>query len=230
MSGLKRIEKKEATIITPAAIKFIRAYHKNFLMNYVDTLEQVNGRSFPAVKKHFVDVAKGVNSPGEGLDYEITRLRGKRFKKISVTSGMFYSPKDNNWKNKKRRALCINTSDVVVKFKGDLYSLGEYMIYFPTSDLESRVMANPHFIPVRNPYTRNRHPHHLAYANSSCDSPTCYQSSTCFGSFAGILTSALSSGRLTDFLISIWTFLNIYNPGSPLTRLSNLSHAVRLKK
>jgi len=206
------------TEFTQSFVAFLSEYYRSFLVQYDAQMESKMKERWVDVRKHYVAVSNGVIEPGKGLDYELTRMRSPRFTKLYVTQGEIFC----SGKKQVKRILCVATDDIHVN--GGEISLGEYRIYVPVEPLMERTFSGVHFIPVRDPFTNHRHPHHTAYYDKRPDTPLLMAQNTCLGSFSGPISAALEFGRLSDYLVLLYTFLTVYNSGSPLTRLENISH------
>lgn len=214
MSGLKKI--CATTEISSAVQPFISDFYRAFINMYGAQLEQKYRDEWKTMKAHYEAVANGVMEKGVGMDYELTRLRNPRFTKIQVVGS---EVKIGN-KIVKDKILVAQTNAITVSKKWDL---GQYRMYFPYTSLVNRSSTGFHFIPLRDPRTYNRHPHHRSH--DRVENPLVANTSNCYGSFGGHVSHALYQGRLVDLLIHHYLFLSVYNPGSPLVRLSNVEHA-----
>lgn len=146
-----------------------------------------------------------------GAEFLATRLRGLRYTKFGIV--------DHNG----RIYLAGRTHDVTVKYDGQMWSLGEYSVFIPVETLETGGMGGIHMVPVREHDCNYRHPHH--YGNKGpTDNPLDCAPSTCWGTFATIISELTSYADIPELFGTIWIYLNIYNPGSPLRGMGRIGH------
>lgn len=116
--------------------------------------------------------------------------------------------------------LLLQTPDVIVEHanhetrRTDIYNLGPYVILIPMvmTPRDPRV----HWIPVRDPKTPTRHPHHHTYNQG--------EPATCLGTFANPMHTMWQHGRLVEYATLCTNFVHIYNQDSPLVGMGSITH------
>ena len=210
--------------ITP---EFITGWKKNSLrkLNVIksefDGLPEYCRSSFMrnngATFAHLTKVAKG------DIDLETTKLRSMPYDKFG-----FLEHNENEY-------LCGLTRPVLIdeyrpgyglKDKPVLihkWDLGRYLIFMNVTELSNpsySAYAFWHFVPERNKLATERHMHHKAYPGEY-KSPTDYlafKSATCWGGFGSIIISLMAGMDVVELFRIISTYLNRYDPHSPLIR------------
>jgi len=113
--------------------------------------------------------------------------------------------------------LIAETTPVVIEHKGtdttETYDLGPYILMVPAFQA---YVEDIHWVPIWNPETRDRHPHHYVSGGTA---------NTCLGTFAPYVISCLQEVRPVELLHLSAKFVHIYNQGSPLVPLYDISHA-----
>lgn len=165
------------------------------------------------------------SGPGQGMDLEMTRMRGIDFDTIDVAShdGMM-------WFECRTKDLIIQTVTGIgrsgtykhSKIKiGEGRDCGDYTVYFPVQDLGTSRIDRIHFVPNDDPLTLNRHYHQRAsdgrtYNVPGRHHPVEMEAHSCWGGFAGPMGSCMSACDLTDLIRMCRMFVGRRNPRSIL--------------
>ncbi len=83
-----------------------------------------------------------------------------------------------------------------------------------------------HWIPVRDPLTWDRHPHHRI--RQQLIDPSQMEVSTCLGGFADSVPMALAIGDVNTVLKFMVNYVQSWNPDSVLRHMNQIPHARRL--
>lgn len=139
---------------------------------------------------------------------------------IATAYGMHYGRRSRNSYNREGEVL-------------RKYDIGPYQVVLAASAFIDRSLSNCHLVPIRDPHSRWRHYHHVAYAasyNDDCANvhPLDMRPSWCTASFSGIFNSLFGVMDFAAMFKIMHRFLSIYNVGSPLA--SNLPHARRIEE
>ncbi len=162
-------------------------------------------------------VLSGTAGERGSLDHEMTRLRRLPIQRYYVehtrAEGQYPA----------RVFLAAKTQDILLsanyKKKHD-WNLGEYVIGLP--------LSNPtafDLVPLRDPLTINRHPHHLASLTPGVKHPFNMKKRNCLAGFATIITNMARDGEIAELFMVLHRFLSNWNPGSPLKRPQYIAHA-----
>lgn len=163
-----------------------------------------------------VRLLKLVNDPSV-FDAEITKIRSLDYSFFDVAE---YDSKI---------FLYGKTKTVIIhENNGRSWDMGEYGIYVPLDKMlgsgggHGIERGEWHFVPFRDPKTRDRTPHHTGGSRDS--HPLSVQSSTCWGSFGHTIPSILADGDISELYRALSLYITRYDPGSPLTHFRNCSH------
>ncbi len=145
------------------------------------------------------------------------------------------------------------TKDLIVTVSGHRrnrwsgkYDIGPYSIYVPYSDVLSGNIDSFHFIPEKNnkldgyeqweldergtiPHYRHLHHYGLCWCRESkLNNPLTYESRTCWGNFGSMVSAIMNDGDLPELYRTLYLYVSIQNPNSPLVQLENLNHYERI--
>jgi len=124
--------------------------------------------------------------------------------------------------------LMAQTEDIILEGKSryweteQRWDLGPYIIMLPLGGQTGEM----HWIPMREPTTHNRHPHHRI--KPSIVNRDQLEVSTCLGGFADSVAMALQIGDINTVLKFMTDYVKSWNPDSVLRHMEELPHARRL--
>jgi hypothetical protein len=138
-----------------------------------------------------------------GLSYEITRLRtlDDLYSKFDAYN---YDGKD--W-------FSARSQPVIIDASGRKYHMGVYKVYVPCQEFINGHVGQEHFVPLKNPLSDLRHPHHKASGRDS--SALSKHPATCWGSFGNIISGIMGDCDLPEYFRQVGLYLGRYNPQSP---------------
>jgi hypothetical protein len=126
------------------------------------------------------------------------------------------------------------------------YDIGAYSIYIPYRGMLNSNIEDIHFIPEKNKWLEGydrweledrgsishyRHLHHYAYFShreSKISNPLTYNPRTCWGNFGSMVSSIMGDGDLPELFRTLYLYVTIQNPDSPLVQLVDLDHYKRI--
>ncbi len=168
-----------------------------------------------------------------GYDYEVTRLHCLPYKSLTIYE---HTVSSGNDKGLKIKYFCAHTKHVEIhnyKGKSVMGQLGEFKVFVPLNIFQTSDLTKIHMIPVRNPNSFNRHPHHYAnnYSvhtyrsdgtidfNHSIDPKTIHPldrtTGNCWGSYQGPIQGMLSEPDFPEFFQQIFGHLRTYGDRPP---------------
>ena len=102
------------------------------------------------------------------------------------------------------------------------FSAGEYLVFVKKEWLLCGA-ARVHLIPVLEPRTEWRTPHHVV-SSSNTGNPWTWRENTCLGSFASMLSALYNEFNLVEIFRTWHLYLSRYDEHSPLCRIERISH------
>jgi hypothetical protein len=96
------------------------------------------------------------------------------------------------------------------------YDLGVYRVMIPLGGATGDI----HWIPLRDPVTELRHPHHVFRSYSR-------EAATCWGSYQDYVVRLVSDGEFIPLLRLCSKFAHDYNQNSPLTHVGTIRHKIQ---
>jgi hypothetical protein len=117
--------------------------------------------------------------------------------------------------------IIAQTEDVILADEREQWNLGPYMIMLPLGGQ----VGEMHWVPVRDPECRARHPHH-GLLRSYDGEPR--EANTCLGTFHSYVETALRMGDIVSLLRFMTDYIKSYNPASPLYHIEDIQHARHL--
>jgi hypothetical protein len=107
------------------------------------------------------------------------------------------------------------------------YHLGPYKVCIPMATFNRRGIDGVHFVPLKNPLSYNRHPHHHANFHSEGNYPNNVRfdkivhplqdaPSTCWGNYGALFAALVADGDIPELFRQFYIYLTRYNAGSPL--------------
>jgi hypothetical protein len=192
-------------------------------------------------KDYGVPLAKlmKITQNAAAFDDELTRLKSLPYTNFGVYGGYLVGS-TNPVEIVDRQAFerGVNMKTGVVFEVAKKWDAGVYDVFIPisiaTSGLDTALRPNSngvHLVPRNAPWTKYRHPHHLAEF-LTCDDdgdkvyyshPTKYTSKTCWGSYATIVTSCVMGGDFVDMFRTLHSYLTRYDRNSPLASIGAYS-------
>jgi hypothetical protein len=170
-------------------------------------------------------ILNGVNDGRVGLDYEKTRLRILPYTHYSALN---YG--GQLWLTGRTHPVIIEAAERDPETRMSTtrpYHMGPYKVCVPLSAFEHGSLDNVHFIPLKNPKSYNRHPHHHAeyhyegdYQNrviaAEITHPLQDKPRTCWGNYGSILLAIINDGDIPELFRQFYIYLTRYNSASPL--------------
>lgn len=162
------------------------------------------------------------DTPGKGVDLELTRLRGIDFYSIDtieVDGDIWFVAQTKDLKIQTvqgRGGRHDRYAHSDHNKLGEYHDLGDYKVYFPKKDLASPVVKNIHFVPDRRPDTPDRHFHHRGTGSKS--HPVKMNAHSCWGGFAEPVAACMEACDLPDLFRILRIFVGRRNPQSLLVR------------
>lgn len=163
-------------------------------------------------------ILNGTPGTRGSLDHEMTRLR--RLPVVRYYSEIVQP--ENGFEE--RTFLCADTKPVLMfevnrSLKKPKWNGGPYKIAIP--------LLNPsafHLIPLDDPRTSSRHPHHTAGPVSGVDNPLNFNRGTCLKQFAFIINTLAADGEIAELFGVLYRFTASVNTGSTLRTAKYITH------
>ena len=108
------------------------------------------------------------------------------------------------------------------------YDAGEYLVFVRTEDFLGG-MVKVGLIPVKDPKTYARTPHHYATDTPRSINPWLWPVSTCLGGFGSLLANTYQYFNLPEMFRAWHMYLSRYNEASPLVRIHYCEHIKETK-
>jgi hypothetical protein len=182
-------------------------------------------RHFAMTAKRMLPIVRRQSDDREGLDYEVTRLRGLPFTDFLVV--MDVDPTDDEgaripWLVGRTKHVTIRNYQKRTEVMGEL---GRYDVYIPSTIVRSPQLGHIHMIPQRNQWALNRHPHH--YLNvyepefERSGSPLRYPTGNCWGSYSAVIKRMVDLPDFPALFGQLFGHLGTYGD-SPPRRMNTL--------
>lgn len=148
------------------------------------------------------DIIAEEQVPGKGMDLEITRFRAMPYISFGVERD-----------SQRETYLVGHTTDVLMNNR---WEAGQYKLAVPYKAALNGNLGDVQMIPLKDPFTYGRHPHHTAAFRGETN-PLDMSCGTCWGSFGTTIMHASNESNLTELFRLLRIFLDRYDPHSPLT-------------
>lgn len=182
--------------ITPTFVKLIKQF---YLRRYQSALERSRYQNEDPGE---LERCRRIVQDPAYFDMELTRLKTLNYHRFDADGDTMiaYTLPIQIFEKSNTRGECGK------------YLLGEYKVMFDVS--KKIVPDNIRMIPMRQPDTEDRHPHHRAQY-------------TCWGSFGGLISMTCSTGDIPEVFRTLSIFLSTYNAASPLVHIHSIPFATR---
>lgn len=213
MKILKRAE------VTPAFVDAMQQAYHLWLTHTNKNLTNMSAGSKKATMelhgltiRRLIPIANG-KSPNirEGIDFEITRLRGAKFLTFDT-----YTHRSSTYLVGTTKH--ISTHDYISK--EIIAELGCYRIFLPLSIFIKPDLSSIHMIPMRNMKSYNRHFHHYVIPETG-GHPLELKTGNCYGSYSTIISTLMSTPDLPALFMTLYNHLSTRG-NSPPKRLNDL--------
>jgi hypothetical protein len=225
-----KVQNKRATIFP----EFVEASKDIARAKVLAFKEQITSMGNASMREHLakrnvgllLNAGKMISDP-KSWDDILTRLRCLEYTQFDVVTAEAYKFTGTG-NTCVQTFLHGTTKPVTIRHAGGhslaagSYDMGPYDIYLQVSELKHDGYRNFHFVPQYSPMTWNRHVHHTATERDFSTTPLTMSPSTCWGGFPTIVQTEIVDFDIVELFRTIWTYLNRYNPGSPLCRLSSI--------
>jgi hypothetical protein len=218
---MAKLKLAERASMTDGFKQAVRVLYENFLKTEKDKIEKMRpGDVSYYMQRHGGAIARirGVLKSEEAWDLELTRLKGLSYSAYRVVRQPNETNEPNVYIVGTTRGVVIRDDSRSSRTSGMSWDMGAYDIYIPLSAFKNGSSSGIHFVPLRDPFGRNRHPHHKGdcYLIPEPACPTQMRPATCWGSFASIVNLSAAACDLPEMLRTLRTYVERYDAGSPL--------------
>jgi hypothetical protein len=172
--------------------------------------------------RRMLPIVRRQSNDREGLDYEVTRLRGLPFTHFLAV--MDVDPTEES--GEKIPWLVGRTKHVrIADYRRRSEIIGElgcYDIYIPSTIVRTPQLGHIHMIPQRNQRSHNRHPHHYLNDGRLYDnemvmdrSPLSYLTGNCWGSYSAVIKRQVDLPDFPALFGQLYGHLSTYGDSPP---------------